>query len=204
MRLGALDHQLGDGHQGGHLVGDHALVVAKVLAPQVLDRDVAAGDLDAVALRLRQLLALLALPLDRGPLGALRLEGVTVHLDAVAHLALVERLRLCREDGRLPNEHVHYSGGARRALGVVRRTGVLALVLFVHAGEQERPIGHHHDVLHLVGLQQALVLRPGDVLQLGAGLDVALDHAGQLERQVLHRGRERDLGGVCGEEGEVD
>lgn len=50
MRLGALDYQLGYGHQGGHFVGDHALIVAKVLPPQILNGDITPGDLDAIAL----------------------------------------------------------------------------------------------------------------------------------------------------------
>lgn len=42
VRLGALDHQMGGGHNGGHFVAGHAVIISKVGFPEVFDGDVAA------------------------------------------------------------------------------------------------------------------------------------------------------------------
>lgn len=132
-------------------------------------------------------------PLYRGFLRALGLLRVAVHLDGLADLLLVDRLRLQREHWRVPHEDLHRAGATLRALRVVRRARVSALVVLVHSREQQRAVVHHHDVLRLVRLQQPFVLRPRHVLQRRVRFYVTLDHPRQTERQVLDRRGERNL-----------
>lgn len=87
-----------------------------------------------------------------------------MHLDGLADLALVHGLRLDGEYRRGADEHLHVAGASLRAVRVVGRTGVLAVVVLVDAGEEQRAVAHYNDVLDLVGLEQPLVLGPGDVL----------------------------------------
>ena len=120
-----------------------------------------------------------------------------MHLDGLVHLARVHLLGLDREGGRIAHEHVHEGGAGLRAVGVVRRAGVLALVALVDAREQQRAVRHDGDAVDLVGLQQPLVLRPGDVLQGRVRLYVAVHNAGHAERQVLDGRVERDFRRIC-------
>lgn len=137
------------------------------------------------------------LPGDARFLGTLGFDGVAVHLHGLADLALVHRLRIDGEHRRVSHEYVHQGGAALGTVSIVRRAGVLALVVLVHPGKQERAVGHNHDVLHLIGLEESLVLGPGDVLQRRVGLYVTVHHARHAKREVLDGRVERDFGRVC-------
>jgi hypothetical protein len=120
-----------------------------------------------------------------------------VHLDGLADLALVDRLGIDGEDGGVAHKDLHGRGAALGPMGIIWRADVHALVVLLHPGEQQRAVRHDDYVVYLVGLEEPLVLGPGDVLQGRIRLYVAVDDAGHTERQVLGRRVERHLRRVC-------
>lgn len=70
-------------------------------------------------------------------------------------------------------------------------------MVLVDPREQQGAVVHDDDILGLIGLQQTLVLRPGNILKGRVGLYVALHHAGQAEGEVLHGWSKRYFGWIC-------
>ena len=58
-----------------------------------------------------------------------------------------------------------------------------------HLCDEEGAICERLYFLHLEGVEYPLVLGPGDELEGGVALDVTVDDAAQVERQVLDGGR---------------
>ncbi len=93
------------------------------------------------------------------------------------------------------DDDLHRVGGRPRALQVVGRTPVDALVLCGHFGEEKRTVGKQFNVGRRAGVKLAPVLGPGGKLQRRRRLNVALDNARQAQRKVLTSRRVGDTGG---------
>lgn len=136
-------------------------------------------------------------PLYRGFLRALRFLSVAVHLHRFAHLFLIDRLRLESEHRRISHEHLHRPGTSLRAVRVIRRAGIPALVILIDSCKKQGAIVHHNDILRLIRFEQSFVLRPRHVLKGGIRFYVTMYHASQPKRQILHRGSERHFCRIC-------
>lgn len=137
------------------------------------------------------------MPLDGGFLSAFRLFGIAVHLHRLTDLALIDRLGLEREHRGVSYEDLHLSGTALRSVRIVRRARVLALMVVIDFGEEQRAVVHNNNILCLIRFQQPFVLRPSHVLQRRIRFNVTLYNAGQSKCQVLKGRRERDLRWIC-------
>jgi len=93
------------------------------------------------------------MPLYRWFLGTVGLLSVAVHLDGLADLLRVHRFRLEGEDGRVSHEDLHRAGAALRAVGVIRRAGISALVILIDPCKEQGAVVHDNDVLRLIRLE---------------------------------------------------
>lgn len=93
------------------------------------------------------------MPLYRWLLRSLGLLGVAVHLDRLADFLRVHQFRLEGEDRRVPHEDLHRTRTALRALSVIRRAGISALVILIDPCKEQGAIVHDNDVLRLIRLE---------------------------------------------------
>lgn len=93
------------------------------------------------------------MPLYRRFLRSLGLLRVAVHLDRFAHFPRVHWFWLEGEDRRIPHEDLHRTRTALRALGVIRRAGISALVILIDPCKEQGAVVHDNDVLRLIRLE---------------------------------------------------
>lgn len=93
------------------------------------------------------------MPSYRWFLRSLGLLSVAVHLDRLADLLRVHRVRLKGEDRRVSHEDLHRTRAALRAVGVVRRAGISALVILIDPCKEQGAVVHDNDVLRLIRLK---------------------------------------------------
>ena len=70
------------------------------------------------------------------------------------------------------------------------------LLLSVHLCYEQGPVGECLYLLHVERVEYSLVFRPGDELEGRVGLDMAVDDATEVERQVLDGWGEHHAGRV--------
>ena len=65
--------------------------------------------------------------------------------------------------------------------------------------DEQGSVGECGYLVHVEGVEDPLVLRPGDELEGGVGLDVTVDDPAEGEGQILDGRGEHNAGGVCKE-----
>ena len=65
-----------------------------------------------------------------------------------------------------------------------------------HLGDKQRPVGESLYLLHVERVEYSLIFCPGDELEGRVGLDMAVDDATEVERQVLDGWGEHHAGWV--------
>lgn len=93
------------------------------------------------------------MPLYRWLLRSLGLLSVAVHLDRLADLLRVNWFWLDGEDRRISHEDLHRTRAALRALGIIRRAGISALVILIDPCKEQGAIVHDNDLLRLIRLE---------------------------------------------------
>jgi len=93
------------------------------------------------------------MPLYRWFLRSVGLLSVAVHLDRFADLLRVHYFRLEGEDRRVPYEDLHRTRAALRALGVIRRAGISALVILIDPCKEQGAVVHDNNVFCLIRLE---------------------------------------------------
>ena len=63
--------------------------------------------------------------------------------------------------------------------------------------DEQGPVGEGGDLVHVEGVEDPLVLGPGDELEGRVGLDVTVDHPAEGQGQVLDGRGEHNAGRVC-------
>ena len=62
---------------------------------------------------------------------------------------------------------------------------LLCILIIVHLGDEEGAVGEGLDLIHLKGVEDALVFGPDNELEGRVGLDVSGDYPSKVQRQVL-------------------
>lgn len=76
-----------------------------------------------------------------------------MHFDRLADLLRVYRFRLDGEDRRIAHEDLHRTRAALRAVGVIRRAGISALVILIDPCKEQGAVVHDNNVLRLIRLE---------------------------------------------------
>lgn len=93
------------------------------------------------------------MPLYRWFLRSVGFLSVAVHLDCLADLLRVHWFRLKGKDRRVPHEDFHRTRAALRAMGIIRRAGISALVILIDPCKEQGAVVHDNNVLRLIRLE---------------------------------------------------